>query len=792
MKLDTATRGLFAHLGRGVLALSVFALAAAAQPGERGPVPGLGVAIASAQQPGLAGAQSTLDSIRQQLGDIEGRYLEPELLNAGFSLETRYNDARVAYELKQYDRASFMFLDVISKADASFAGWRAAHYFLAESLAEQRNFIGARNYLRAIVEMGSGPYYKEALGRLLEIAYETDNYEGLEDIYRKLDSTASQAPALAYLRGRTLFEQERYAQARADFERAAADEEFAYKGRYFAAVTLVSEGKLDEAAAIFEQLTQRIPIDEGDQRIYYLAYLSRGRLAYEQGKYEEAIDLYNRLPRTDPNFISAMFESAWANVQLEKFEQAGRVIDILVQSEPDPEMYTRAVLLKADLALRVEDYSTAIGAYEDVLERYDPVKEQLDQFAAQHGDLRAFFRGLVRDDLSLEVPKGLPTIRTDFRAQPPEVWLNDDEQLGKTRQLVLDVGVARENLLSAYEDLRQIEARLESGARVKSFPRLAEGMSLVVGLESELIGVQRLLVDRQAAIVGPSLQGADAQRWSELSAELDLLGKRYADIPTNADELRAREKRASRDFQRLRARLNEIGAAIDELRAETVAIDTYMQTQQVPLSEEEQQRVTELRAEIRQTITELEQERQQLRNAIDVARETVAAGDVIGEGERGLRALYLEKLAEASDFLHQRQGGARDPEGALPVVERLRGQVPPLQARIQAYYDKMDGVVEQKASEVRKTIAGLRKMLGEQKRDLDEIAVGSKAVAGDIAYKTFSARREQFNGIVLRADVGKIDVLFQRKEDATNKINDLFQKRTDELRALQEAFEEVR
>lgn len=790
---EQLARQLRRGLSLGAAAL-VFGLTPAASPG--GSWGALEVERAHAQaisSSSLADAQQTVEFVRGELVEVEKRYLKPEMLSAKFSLETRFNDARVAYELGQYDRAGFLFLDVVSRADASFPGWRASHYYLAQSMIEQRNYMGARSYLRQLVQMGPGEYYQESLASLLEVSYETDDYKAIEEIYAQLDRSSDESAVLTYLRGKTLFEQERYEEARRYFMRAAkAEEEFALKGRYFAAVSLVSEGKIEEALGRFEQLTEQgIPRGEDDARVYFLAYLSQGRIAYEQERYEEAIDLYSRLPRTDPNFVSAMYESAWANIQLEKYDQAERVIDILIQAEPSVQTYTEAMLLKADLSRRVEDYEGALQAYQTVLDRYNPVIAKLDEFAAQHENLRAFFYGLVREDLSLQVPASLPSIKTDFEVQPPEQWLVQNEELKRTRMLVEDVSIARQNVRSAYDDLAQIDARLNSTARIKSFPTLAQGVKQVVSLESDLIEAQQALVDRQAELIAGQLEGPDRASWQGMRTELEVLRKKYAQIPATAEALEAREEAVETRFSRMRAELDEVGSQIDKLEAELAAADTYVQTQQEPLTEEERARIDELRESARAELEQLEGERSKLRSQLAIAREESNVGGVINGEERSVREAYVIKLAEASDLLHKNRSLASDP-GDLGQIERLRAQIPELLGRIDAYYAKVDAVVDEKLEEVRATVENLRAQLGAQAEALEEVTGASRQVAGEIALATFLDKRTQFDGIILRADVGKIDAMFQRKETTTQEINELFQKRTDELRALQEAFEEVR
>lgn len=736
------------------------------------------------------GAGTQIDSIDSDLGRLESSVLEAEFISSKFSAEERLGDARIAHGLGQYDRASYLFLDVVSRTTpGSFPGYREALYLLADSLYQQRNYIGARTYLKQLRVLGAGEYYQEGLGKLLEVAYATNNYDGIENIYNELGS--SNKPGLAYLRAKTLYEQERYDDAAQAFTQASKDKEFTYKGTYFAGVSLVEAGKLDEATERFAKIASRLPERVDDYHIYNLGHMALGRVSYEQERYEEALNHYANVDRRDESFISAMYESAWANIQLGKFEQAQNMIDILITAEPDVDTYTKAMLLGADLAQRNNQYERALAAYETLLERYDPVRTQLFAFAIKHEDLKGYFQGLIREDLSLQIPEGLPNVRTDFNVMPPSEWLTDDEQLKRTRELIDDVSLVRTNLRTAYEDLSLIEARLDSGARLKSFPKLSANMAQVSTLESRLIDVQRGLVDQQAGQIAGRLAGADAASWKEMQAELDVLQARYLDIPQNVEQLQVREELVSGDFKRLRERLNTVGTTLDELKAELSAIETYMQTQELLLSEEERTRVEALRTELRNAMDVLSDEEQSLRAELAVMRERISGGNTIAGEERALRLKYQEKLAAAADFFTRRRSSAKDP-GALTSVERAQSRIPPITGRIQGFYGKMDGYVGDRTTDVRQTVANLKVALDDERAALDEAVTSSRVVAGDLAYRTFLTRAYQFDQIVLRADVGKIDVLFTQKESTSEDINELYQKRTDELRALQEAFEDLR
>jgi tetratricopeptide (TPR) repeat protein len=735
-------------------------------------------------------SQQRVDAAKQHIDDLEARFLKPEILETKFAAESRLNDGKVAYDLGQYGQASVLFLDVVLRTTPqTFPSHRDALYLLGDSLLKARNFRGARGYLNRVVEMGPGVYYQESLQRLLEIAYATGSYEGINEVYAKLDSSSGMAPAVSYLRGKTLFEQGRFEDARPFFSQAAQGADFRLIALYFDGVTLVSLKRLDEATLRFTEVVAKKPTNPREERIYNLAYLSLGRVAYEQGKYEEALDFYNRLPRTDPNFARSIYEATWALVQMDKHKSAQENIDVLrYLGDPDPALYTQAMLLRADLSVRIKDYATALESFEDVLTRYDSVYQQMSTFAATQADLPGFFQTLITDDLRILAPQGLPSLRTDFSEKPAEEWLAEGRLMQKTRLMMGDLSTTRRDIEETSQMIERIRAKVETGATLKSFPKIAEGLQTALNVESELLEMRRELVEREAAIRQPSMNGTDRAAWDVLNGQLKALQAEYAKIPNSADALATRETKVEKEFAELRRELDELGYNISSFQARLVAVETYMKTSGVMLSEEERARVTAERAALRQELVDAEQLRQQLRQRMEVERQRIGLGDAVTTSERQLRLSYRRKLAEAGDFL-ARQGSST---GELERIATTKRTIAPLEARLDGFHLRMTKLVEDRLVQIRKDLAAESQLVSEHARELEQIVVEAKQLAGEIAYKNFIRKLGEFEVIILRADVGKVDVMFQQKEDSSQKINELFMQRTEELRKLQESFEEVR
>jgi len=196
------------------------------------------------------------------------------------------------------------------------------------------------------------------------------------------------------------------------------------------------------------------------------------------------------------------------------------------------------------------------------------------------------------------------------------------------------------------------------------------------------------------------------------------------------------------------------------------------------------------RAALDQEVLAVEDERSRLRRLIDVFRQQFAYGAVLSAQERGAREQYRRALAASGDFLGPMRGRVASSE--LAQLEAVRQGIPAQEARLEGYYKKMSSIVDERVVELKQQVQNERTLMQGFDQTLGLVVGDTRQVVGQLAYRNFIEKRENFKQIILRADVGKIDVLFQRKEDATQEINGLFQDRTNELKALQESFEDVR
>ncbi|WP_168210758.1 tetratricopeptide repeat protein [Persicimonas caeni] len=724
--------------------------------------------------------------LEKQVRQLEERYLKPELLRSRYKIETRFNDAKVAYLLEDYGRASILFVGLVDNPRAqSFESYDEALYLLADSLLEQRNFLAARKYFQRVVERGQGPFFQNAVINLLEIAAATGNYEGVAELNAMLDNQSELSPAVNYVRAKTLYRQGKFADARRYFQKASQVSKFALRADYFRGVAFAAEKQFDNAEQVFNKvIADHKPKTPEEQELIDLTNLALGRIAYEKQDYDTAIGYYQRLKRTSPHFDQMLYELTWTFIAQENYQAASRVTDIFLYLEnPDPTFVPKVKLLKADLLLRLQRYDLARSAYTEVVDTFSPVKQELEAFVANQSDLQTFFNDLVEAQIRGEQPDYLPTL--------VQQWIDNSDVLDEAKLTVSDLASVRQSIESSYSAIEQMEARLESGAHVESFPKLAEGMTLAVELESRMVGLRQDMIEAQYKLVSSSMSQAEKQQWKELEERVAKLRERYEAMPKTRAQVLQRAERIQGRFSRLRKALDQVSFDIESQQEQLEAIESYVARNN--FTAEQLRKIDEKKAKARKTLAALRKLQGELRQEIDVARQRVGMGDKVTTKEQAIRNEYRDMLVQQRQFLDNVQGRSGGSNGvSVENLQAARTILPRVESKLQTYFTRMNELVGERTQDLRQDLASERKMLGMLDKEVAHLMGESKAVTAAVAYRGFIGVKRDFRDIIMRGDIGLIDVAWQKKEDMTQRINQLFEDRTAELKTLQESFEEVR
>ena len=737
---------------------------------------GISSSVAAQSTPEL---NAELDRFRGRIDSLEKTYLKATSLSNKYKIEARFNDASVAFELKDYERASFLFIDVVSSERfKKFPAYRRAHYLLGVSLMEMRNYVAAKRYLEKLVNLGQGDYFSEAGAKLLEIAYKTGEYSSIDKIYANM-KTGTMSPALYYLAGKAFYEKKDYSKARENLQRSMKTQGYEKLSNYFIGVSYAAEKNFSEAKSYFEKVVSKSPTTQREIEVSDLGNIALGRVSYETGDLEFAIDYYNRVGRGSRHFDRALWELTWVLVSKKEFVAARTNIDVLVLFEnTNPNLLAEAELLRGDLSLRLKEFDVAIADYTQVINKFSPIAEQMNTFAVEHQNVDDFFAALIGDEFA-GIEKGLPPLVRE--------WTQNDPKMRSSMQTLRDVKKIEDDISYSFRLLDEMDARLGSSNKIMSVPELAEGLLQGIDAENRILSIQRKLVDKEVEIVG-TLTGDKAAAWQTLSAQLDALQVKFEKIPKTRAEITQRDVDRMKNFSKVRKELDDVVFEIKNQQAQIKAVDDYFGNQKgQKISDKEKAEITEFREKMVVLRNENGVKRDALKANLAKIRMKIGAGNDLTKIESTLRDAYRGKLQEAQIFLSQFSATSE-----MTAIQAAQSSIPVHEKRLKTFYIELDKYADEALVEIRNEVKKQRSLESSYRQSVAQLMTSANGGAGFLAHVNFMSARRQFNETVLKGDVGIIDVVWEKKDDRSTKIGQMFEDRASELKRLQESFDEVR
>lgn len=743
---------------------------------------------------------SDVDSLGKDIQTLEARYINPDLLENRYEVESRLNEGRVFYILKDWYRASVIFLDLVSnKKIKGTPAQRDALFYLADSLFQQDNVIGARRRFNELLGVGAGEYYQDSVKRLIEIASLTDDFTNVENLYKaaRARAGANARPELTYVYGKSLFFRNKTADALRAFRSIPTDSEVYLQSLYFQGVILAKEGaakkdegKLKSALAAFSKVLELAgprPTDVRIIELVELTHMSIGRVYYELEEWELAVDQYQYIERDSGYFDRALYEVTWCFIRRGDVKKAQRNLDILILSAPDSALTPEARLLRGDLMLDLEAYGDAVATYQEVIDDYEPVKARLEQIMRRQGGAKAYFDALVGREVgraeSVEVPAVVAA------------WVNDDPRMARTLGVAKDLDTGRADIEESLEIISELEDAINSRSKVDIFPQLKEGWGRGLEVQSQFVGKKKQLIAIEAKLVLASASKDDRARYAEARNERKRLQKSYDSIPKSRSELNARERGVKRQYADLETALYRLGYEIDSQRAQLVAMDKWLEDRKARGEEvppDEERTIRESMSRHYKLIEELEKDRATLRKIVRRSKAQTGINDDVAESEEETKKEYQAALAAERSLLRNlRAGLGGGDRQAVEAMDEIHARILRHEARLETYFGKLNKIVNRKVDEIRRELDAERIRVAQYAEELNIYSGDSDSLAGDIAQNNFRRVEERFNDIILKADVGIIDVAWKRKEDRTSRIRQLFDHKANDLETLDRNFRGV-
>lgn len=729
-----------------------------------------------------ASTEGEVSRLEGQVQQLEGGLPSPgtAATRRGPGVEERFADAELQYRLRDYSHAAILFTDIVENY-ANTPAFPQGLYLLGDSLFLAGDRYGARTRFRQVLDHASDPIFRpfvqRALGRLIEIAIRLNDYAGVDEYFQRLGQipTSEVEARTAYARGKYLFLRSNpdYEGARQAFESINSHADIYPQTRYFLGAILTAQQRYPEAIEAFRRVTQLQAEGADQQQVLDLAALAVGRLEIERQNYDSAVEAYQQVQRSSPFFDRALFEQAWAFIKSGDAVRAERALEVLAISSPDSPLVPEGKILWGNLLLRTGRFQRAQQVFQEVRNQFGPIYQQVQEMNARTGqNPEQYFQELVRSNLQV-------FDASSFIPSAALAWVRHEGTLDDSLQVVSDLNVCRTYVREATETIDRLNAALNAPSRTHVFDdlrRARESVFEVMNRTSQLREAVAESLDAQADATNVELQGIISQRRA--------LASQIARLPTDADSIRRRERQVGNEFQSYSQNLQRNQQRVDALDAMVVAIERYLADPSHQGGNLDRAQLTQELQRQRQAIQQYRDRITTLRRQIAQGREQIGVGDPRYAHDIEVRAQLRDLVQREVAILHAAGRTDAALDGLLGRLEQVDQRVDSVDQRISSMVDQRVQTIQSRVREEEVRVAGYRDRLSALESE-------ASTVVGNLILGQFRNVQVQLYQIVMRADLGLVDVAWEEREEHNNRARFLAEEQNRELQQVNDEFSEV-
>jgi TolA-binding protein len=692
------------------------------------------------------------------------------------------------YRLQDFVRASIIFTDIVDN-HREHAAYSDALFLLADSLFRAGDYLGARTRFREVIASSADPRFRpfvqRALGRLIEVAIHTRDFDGIDEVFQQLSRLppAEVEAATSYFRAKYLFNRavptedvlrdpaararidaSQLDQARAAFEAVASGSPYYPQALYFIGVIFTVREQYPQAIDAFTRVLRTEATTPEHQEVAELSYLALGRLYYETDQLAQSVEAYTSVQRTSSRFDIALYELAWVHIRRGDSVRAERALEVLTLASPDSRYIPDGKLLRGNLLLRNGRLEEAERVFQEVYREFNPVRRELDDMLRAHdSDPLAFFRGLVHDNLEVFDANA-------FLPQAAQRWGRGEGDMDRALDTLADLAQARQLVNETTQLVERLTAALASANRVGIFADLRRQLERSTQLHNRVTRVRRSLL----ATEGGTGELAEVRRQRR---ELE----RYLDsMPTTDEEIAAQDDEILGQIRRLERELARLEVVLLGIEARVTGIEHYLDSPNRTPVPDADAAVRAEAANHRASVREYRRQIEELRVALESARLQVGAGDDRYRRQGRIREEYNRLIAR-----EQRLGGGG---GRTDELLRRLGEA---ERRLDQRDGELERVANERAAEIRRQVDEESQRIVGYQQTLAQLDTEAEEVVGAVTYHNFRLVQRRFYDLVLRADVGRIDVTWAVREEHRMRVEILTRERQRELQALDDDFREI-
>lgn len=725
-----------------------------------------------------------LSSLEVEVADLEKTYLKAHEKVSGTQVEKRVADGELYFRLGDYQRAAIVFLDIADRFP-NHPAYPNALFMLAESMFHSSDYYGARSRYIEILDSQANPgfskYIAPALSRLLEISMHLQHFEGAEKYFGQLDSISGGAvqAITKYVKGKYFYFKDELDRALQTFQSVKETEDYYHQARFFTGVIYTRKQDLQGAISIFDMLTKMDTETPEERKILDLARLNLGRLLYQTGQLERAAGAYESVPPTSELYDTALYEISMVYIKMGDPTKAERSLEVLSISNPESNLIPDAKVLRGNLLVRVGKFDDAFALFKEIGKQFQPVKDDLDEIIGEHPDPEEYFHELVKTNLeTFDAKSFLPPMAIN--------WIKKSPLTERGLQVMSEIAFCNDVLEDNQKLIDKMKFVLEGDGKVNAFPLLKAGKARAIQIENRLTQLMKKFIAYQESLITSSGKA----RLSEIKQEMDDLDNLVFDLPTSPEEFSAREKKSKGKFNKLAQALAIMEARVDRLQAKIVATELYIEgvvmakTGVIPSDIQAVQ--SELDAQ-KEAVEDYKKDIKKAGKMIQLAKSSVGIGDEQDVKDNSIRVKY-QKLIKEEISLLKSMGASSEVTAQL---DGIFGKMDKIRSKLDSFDAVVETIAINKSKEILAKIDKEIAARDAQEEEMEAVTEKSQDVVGFLTLSEFTKVKKSFDDLILKADVGVIDVAWARKEEHKNRVQYLTTERLEQLQFLEDEFSEI-
>lgn len=720
-----------------------------------------------------------LDSIQNSLKEIDSacaannrKYLSSDALNINYkeTVEEKIEKGNYYFEKGDFATSGSIFYSVIVSYDKKDAVWFDSLYKLAESLFRNKNYISAARYYEMLITSSENADYKTvSLKRLVAASYALGNYSEAKGYYNKfleIGYDVSKDQDLLYFLGKSLFYDNQNADAVKVFSSIEKEALYYPQARYFLGVIAIREHKLDEALAYYEDIAKLQ--DNGKyysfQRVYDLSVLGAARVAFELNNLEKASHYYISLDKRSDLFAEAYYELCWTYIKKDDYERAVEALRLIKYIAPDSVVTPKAETLEGTLLVKMRKYGEAMLLFDSIVKKYGKVQDELFSI-----DGKVFMMngkaGRV-SDLLLPYSPIVQSLLKDNKKFSGTIKLNESI-------VDLEEEIQRVNTLE-----NKIGSIVDNGNVASLFPPLKAGLESALYLRNRLASIRNNLMMIRKAAVWKTLSEEQREEFDRFDAKkAELLGVLETSmIAPNRIEQRAVEYAGKviaidEEIHRVSMELNAVSKELESvivLYAKEKKVAPKYEKEFLDRVGREREALKQLFADMESYKAEIEAEKNRLVLGGDIIGKEIAIRDALNEIVRKQNEI-LESSPAKADFARIAQ--------LLDEADRIDRNLADFYLRLNDATKELIATVRVSYEKEKTSIAEYKSELLSVKREVEEMAILAM-------YSNINFVKNTFADIILQADLGIIDVAWEKKDESSSEIMRLRTQRAQEVQQL--------